>query len=198
MPFACIGTTWQAPHRPWRYKATKARDHPIMHANPPFKLGLTGSIGVSGTTQWLQTTIQLQQAWGKPLSPTCLLSRDAQCLTPTTQCTQCTGPVGLLCKQCAKSSQRPSVPMEVRRSDTAILASHPTTPGVDRAALAAQVIGTPEALKTLEGIIHPLVRAARDAMVAAATSDVVVFDIPLLFETDAASEVGGGESSNQK
>src|SRR5690349_14116666 len=57
---------------------------------------------------------------------------------------------------------------------------------VDRVALSAQVIDNTEAIKRLEAIVHPLVRAAqaqflqdaRDAGVSA-----VVLDIPLLFES---------------
>lgn len=70
-----------------------------------------------------------------------------------------------------------------------VLTTTSVCPGVQRAALAAQVVNDPTALKTLEGIVHPLVKEARDAMVAATTSDVVVFDIPLLYETNAVSEV---------
>jgi len=56
----------------------------------------------------------------------------------------------------------------------------------DRAALAAHVLREPSALKRLEGIIHPLVSASRDAFLAKqaqAGSRVCVLDVPLLFET---------------
>jgi dephospho-CoA kinase len=56
---------------------------------------------------------------------------------------------------------------------------------VDRAELARRVLGNPEALKRLEGIVHPLVRADADAFVErhrAAGAKLVVLDIPLLFE----------------
>ena len=62
-----------------------------------------------------------------------------------------------------------------------------TTPaGVDRAALAARVLGDPAALQRLEAIVHPLVRAKRDAFVAQARASgarACLLDIPLLFET---------------
>jgi dephospho-CoA kinase len=57
---------------------------------------------------------------------------------------------------------------------------------VDRSALGKEVLGQPERLKELEAIVHPLVRAERDAFLAAAVAaraPVAVIDIPLLFET---------------
>jgi dephospho-CoA kinase len=61
---------------------------------------------------------------------------------------------------------------------------------VDRVKLAAQVLDDPAALKRLEAIVHPLVRAQETQFLAAAATrgaTVVVLDIPLLFE------VGGEE-----
>jgi len=63
---------------------------------------------------------------------------------------------------------------------------------VDRAALSRQVLGKPEALKKLEAIIHPLVRADADAFLArsrAAGARLAVLDIPLLFETGGRERV---------
>jgi dephospho-CoA kinase len=63
---------------------------------------------------------------------------------------------------------------------------------VDRAVLAGQVLGKPEALKKLEAIIHPLVRADADAFLArhrAAGAPLAVLDIPLLFETGGRDRV---------
>jgi dephospho-CoA kinase len=57
---------------------------------------------------------------------------------------------------------------------------------VDRAALGAIVLKDPAALKRLEAIVHPLVRADEEAFLAAAKerrARLVVIDVPLLFET---------------
>jgi len=57
---------------------------------------------------------------------------------------------------------------------------------VDRAKLAARVVGDSAALAKLEAIVHPLVAKARDAFIAEAQArgaPVVLLDVPLLFET---------------
>lgn len=57
---------------------------------------------------------------------------------------------------------------------------------VDREALRLAVLGNPAALKRLEAIVHPLVRRAERAFLAAcrrAGRRVALLDIPLLFET---------------
>src|SRR5690349_9013128 len=58
---------------------------------------------------------------------------------------------------------------------------------LDRPALAQRVFHDDEARRTLEGIIHPRVRARTAELVAAAAPDaVVVNDVPLLVETNLA------------
>lgn len=57
---------------------------------------------------------------------------------------------------------------------------------VSRPALNEILRTDPEALKRLEEIVHPLVKADRDAFIAAHPHELVVLDIPLLFETNAA------------
>lgn len=57
---------------------------------------------------------------------------------------------------------------------------------VDRAKLAAALMQAPEGFKTLEALIHPLVRQAQFDFLAkqeAAGASLAVLDIPLLFET---------------
>ncbi|RTL83390.1 MAG: dephospho-CoA kinase [Hyphomicrobiales bacterium] len=63
---------------------------------------------------------------------------------------------------------------------------------VDRGRLAEKVLGDPAALERLEGIVHPLVWAARDAFLKEQEEKgtrVVVYDVPLLFETGAEKSV---------
>ena len=63
---------------------------------------------------------------------------------------------------------------------------------IDRDALSRAVIGNPAALAKLEALVHPEVRAARDRFIAAnQDAPIIVFDIPLLFET-------GGEANADK
>ncbi len=62
---------------------------------------------------------------------------------------------------------------------------------IDRQALSARVLDDPQALARLNAIVHPLVGAHRDRFLAEAErrgAELVVYDIPLLFET------GGHES----
>ncbi|MBT3332530.1 MAG: dephospho-CoA kinase [Rhodospirillaceae bacterium] len=64
--------------------------------------------------------------------------------------------------------------------------------GVDRQKLGAAVFGNPQKLKILEGIIHPLVGRGREQFnrrARAARLPVVVYDIPLLFETGGEKKV---------
>ena len=56
--------------------------------------------------------------------------------------------------------------------------------GVNRTALGEAVFGNPEAIKRLEQLVHPAVGEERAAFLAAhADAPLVVFDVPLLFET---------------
>ena len=57
---------------------------------------------------------------------------------------------------------------------------------IDRPLLSRQVVGRPEEMKRLEAIVHPLVGMSRVGFferAAAAKADIVILDIPLLFET---------------
>jgi dephospho-CoA kinase len=63
---------------------------------------------------------------------------------------------------------------------------------LDRAALRQAVLAHPDALRRLEAIIHPMVRAAETAFLARARRAgrrLVVLDIPLLLETSGNNRV---------
>jgi dephospho-CoA kinase len=63
---------------------------------------------------------------------------------------------------------------------------------IDRVKLAEQLIGEPDAIKRLEAIVHPLVRAATQRFVqeqAAKGARVILLDIPLLLETGGEKNV---------
>ena len=63
---------------------------------------------------------------------------------------------------------------------------------IDRVALSARVVGNAEAIKRLEEIVHPLVRQAQMEFLQSqrdAGTEVVILDIPLLFEGSGAKFV---------
>jgi dephospho-CoA kinase len=63
---------------------------------------------------------------------------------------------------------------------------------VDRGKLSERLIGNPEAIKRLEAIVHPLVRAVSQRFMqeqAARGARAIVLDIPLLFETGGEKNV---------
>ena len=116
-----------------------------------------------------------------------------------------TGSIGMGKSTVADMFERLGVPVfdadsEVRRLQgpggalvAAIERAFPGTTGpegVDRARLGASVFGDPAALARLEEIVHPAVRAAREAFLREhAAAPLVVFDIPLLFEKGGRDEV---------
>jgi dephospho-CoA kinase len=81
------------------------------------------------------------------------------------------------------------------KAATAIEAAFPGTTlagKVDRDKLAARVLANPAALRALEAIVHPLVRAAEARFLndaRARGAKVVVLDIPLLLETASDQRV---------
>lgn len=62
---------------------------------------------------------------------------------------------------------------------------------VDRAILKTMLQTGDLTLKALEQIVHPLVAADRAEFARTATSEIVVFDIPLLFETGSVDWFDG-------
>lgn len=64
-----------------------------------------------------------------------------------------------------------------------------TAQGLDRAVLKDWIASDPTALSQLEAIVHPLVSADRDMFIASAKADIVVLDIPLLFEKGTEAQM---------
>jgi dephospho-CoA kinase len=63
---------------------------------------------------------------------------------------------------------------------------------IDRTRLSGKLVGNPDAIKRLESIVHPLVRAVTQRFIeeqAARGARVIVLDIPLLFETGGEKNV---------
>ncbi|MES2969119.1 MAG: dephospho-CoA kinase [Pseudomonadota bacterium] len=60
---------------------------------------------------------------------------------------------------------------------------------VDRTALKAWIATDPTALTRIETVVHPLVSADRAAFLADASVDIVVLDIPLLFEKGSQGDM---------
>ncbi|HYD89581.1 MAG TPA: dephospho-CoA kinase [Vitreimonas sp.] len=63
---------------------------------------------------------------------------------------------------------------------------------IDRTLLSERVVGDADAIRRLEALVHPLVRQAQAEFLKAnmeAGADIVVLDIPLLFETGAEALV---------
>lgn len=71
----------------------------------------------------------------------------------------------------------------------ALCATAKTPQGLDRTALKDWISSDPTALSQLESVVHPLVVADRDAFIASAKADIVVLDIPLLFEKGTEAQM---------
>lgn len=77
-------------------------------------------------------------------------------------------------------------PLEVEFGDVVVDGA------IDRERLSQKVLNDPDAMKRLEAIVHPLVGASRVGFfqeAVGAGADIVVLDIPLLFETGGEKNV---------
>ena len=120
-----------------------------------------------------------------------------------------TGSVGMGKTTAARMLRKMGIPVHdadaevhrlLGRGGAAVKAVEAAFPGVksgrviDRAALGRIVFADPPALKRLEAILHPLVRAAERKFLARARREhrkLVVLDIPLLYETKGERRCDG-------
>ncbi|TSJ64208.1 dephospho-CoA kinase [Starkeya sp. 3C] len=127
-----------------------------MTGSTPFRLGLTGSIGMGKST-----TAGIFREFGVPV-------HDADAAVHALY-----GAEGV-------------VPVEAAFPGVTVAGR------IDRALLGARVLDDDTAMKRLESIVHPLVRAREAAFLtqaAAMGEPVAVLDIPLLFESGAQGRV---------
>jgi dephospho-CoA kinase len=122
----------------------------------PFRLGLTGSIGMGKST-----TAQMFAEEGVPVW-------DADATVHRLYDGPAAKAIAEICPQAVVSGR------------------------VDRAVLRDWIASDRTALAQLEGVVHPLVTADREAFLRVATdagAPLVLLDIPLLFETGADTEM---------
>ncbi len=60
---------------------------------------------------------------------------------------------------------------------------------IDRTTLKSLIARDTSALALIEAVVHPMLAADRAAFIASATADLIVLDIPLLFETGTESQL---------
>lgn len=114
----------------------------------PFRLGLTGSIGMGKSTTAALFAAEGIPVWDADQAVHRLYAAGGAAVAP----------LAALCPAAAGPA------------------------GIDRATLKEWIAQDATALAQIEAVVHPLVAADREAFAAGATGDLILFDIPLLFE----------------
>jgi len=121
----------------------------------PFRLGLTGSIGMGKSTTAAMFAEEGVPVWDADAAVHRLYAPGGAGV----------GPLAGLCPAALRDG------------------------GIDRGALKDWIAVDSAALARIEAVVHPLVAADRGAFLEGATSDIVVLDIPLLFEKGSEAEM---------
>lgn len=121
----------------------------------PFRLGLTGSIGMGKSTTAAMFLEEGIPVWDADAAVHRLYAPGGAAVAP----------LAALCSAALRDG------------------------GIDRAALKDWIAKDASALARIEAVVHPLVAADRAAFLDRASSDIVVLDIPLLFEKGSEAEM---------
>lgn len=121
----------------------------------PFRLGLTGSIGMGKSTTAAMFLEEGIPVWDADAAVHRLYALGGAAVAP----------LAALCPAALRDG------------------------GIDRAALKDWIATDASALARIEAVVHPLVAADRAAFLDGASSDIVVLDIPLLFEKGSEAEM---------
>jgi dephospho-CoA kinase len=121
----------------------------------PFRLGLTGSIGMGKSTTAAMFLEEGIPVWDADAAVHRLYAPGGAVVAP----------LAALCPAALRDG------------------------GINRAALKDWIATDASALARIEAVVHPLVVADRAAFLDGASSDIVVLDIPLLFEKGSEAEM---------
>ena len=121
----------------------------------PFRLGLTGSIGMGKSTTAAMFVEEGIPVWDADAAVHRLYSPGGAAVAP----------LAAICPAALRDG------------------------GIDRGALKDWIAADANALARIEAVVHPLVAADRAAFLEKTDADIVVLDIPLLFEKGSEAEM---------